>query len=210
MNQFNIYVMLLIGLKNPSNGLTRETFHGVEHTTLAMIELVQYLLNTTLAVIELVQYLLNTTLAVIELVQYLLNTTLAVIELVQYLLNTTLAVIELVQYLLNTTLAVIELVQYLLNPKNEINFVLLGLIQSDFLEGRFGRYRQLNGGNYYASVLQFLQAEKTIRLRSLVEFGYNMSAIDAICSEVKENDVLKDTICRQLMQSVLKLRKVKY
>ena len=108
--------------QNPSNGLTRETFHGVKHTTLAMIELVQYLLNT----------------------------------------------------------------------KNEINFVLLGLIQSDFLEGRFGWYRQLNGGNYYASVLQFLQAEKTIRLRSLVEFGSNMSAIDAICSEVKENEVLKD------------------
>ena len=105
--------------QNPSNGLTRETFHAVKHTTLAMIELVQYLLNT----------------------------------------------------------------------KNEINFVLLGLIQSDFLEGRFGWYRQLNGGNYYASVLQFLQAEKTIRLRSLVEFGYNMSAIDAICSEVKENEV---------------------
>ena len=86
----------------------------------------------------------------------------------------------------------IELVQYLLNTKNEINFVLLGLIQSDFLEGRFGWHHQLNGGNYYASVLQFLQAEKTIRLRSLVEFGYNMSAIDAICSEVKENEVLKD------------------
>ena len=80
----------------------------------------------------------------------------------------------------HTSLAVIELVQYLLNTKNEINFVLLGLIHSDFLEGLFGWYRQLNGGNYYASVLQFLQAEKTIRLRSLVEFGYNMSAIDAI------------------------------
>ena len=29
-------------------------------------------------------------------------------------------------------------------------------------------------GNYYNSVTQFLQAEKTIRLRSLVSIGYNM------------------------------------
>ena len=86
----------------------------------------------------------------------------------------------------------IELVHYLLSTKNDIDFVLLGLIQSDFLEGRFGWYRQLNGGNYYASVLQFLQAEKTIRLRSLVEVGYNQSEIDAIFSEVKEMEASKD------------------
>ena len=85
----------------------------------------------------------------------------------------------------HTTLAMNELVHY-------HHFVLLGLIQSDFLEGRFGWYRQLNGGNYYASVLQFLQAEKTIRLRSLAEVGYNLSEIDAIFSEVKEREASKD------------------
>ena len=40
--------------------------------------------------------------------------------------------------------------------------------------------------------MQFLQAEKTIRLRSLVEIGYNLSEIDAILSEVKEREASKD------------------
>jgi len=61
----------------------------------------------------------------------------------------------------HTIMGMIGLVKYLLT-KDEIDFVLPGLVQSDFIEGRFGWYRQLNGGNYYASVLQFLQAEKTI------------------------------------------------
>ena len=59
----------------------------------------------------------------------------------------------------HSTLAIIELVEYLLTKEN-IEFVLLGLIQSDYLQCRFGWFRQLNDGNYYAKVLQFLQAEK--------------------------------------------------
>ena len=38
----------------------------------------------------------------------------------------------------HTTLAMRELVRYLLNTKNAIDFLLLALIQFDFLEGRFG------------------------------------------------------------------------
>ena len=41
-----------------------------------------------------------------------------------------------------------ELSNYLLDEKDEIVYVLLGLIQSDYLEGRFGWYRQLSGVNY--------------------------------------------------------------
>ena len=62
-------------------------------------------------------------------------------------------------------------------------FVLLWLIQSDYVEGRFGWFRQLNDGNYYASVLICLQAEKTIQLRSLVEYGYNMAEINCTFSD---------------------------
>ena len=40
--------------------------------------------------------------------------------------------------------------------------------QSDYLEGRFGWYRQLcGGGNYFNSILQFLQAETTFVLEHL-------------------------------------------
>ena len=53
----------------------------------------------------------------------------------------------------------------------------MGFLQQDWLEGRFDWYRQLSGGNYYCSVLQFLQAEKSIRLRSLVKSGYNLAEI---------------------------------
>ena len=91
----------------------------------------------------------------------------------------------------HSTLAIIELVEYLLT-KEDIEFVPLELIQSDYLEGRYGWFRLLNGGNYYASVLQFLQAEKTIRLRSFLEYRYNMSEINTILSEVSLARDLED------------------
>ena len=54
-----------------------------------------------------------------------------------------------------------------LTKEKGLEYVQLGKIQQDFLEGLFGWYRQLCGGNYYNSVPQFLQAEKTVRIRSL-------------------------------------------
>ena len=50
-------------------------------------------------------------------------------------------------------------------------YVLLGLINSDYIERRFGWYRQLGGANYYLSVRQFLESEKKIRLQTLIKFG---------------------------------------
>ena len=82
-----------------------------------------------------------------------------------------------------TTANLIHVANYLLDKKN-IEYVLFGAIQSDYLEGRFGWYRQLCGGNYFNSVLQFLQAEKNICIRSLVKMGF-------LISEIK--DIFKDT-----------------
>ena len=79
--------------------------------------------------------------------------------------------------LIQTVDATQELCTYLLDNVDGIEYVLLGFLQQDYLEGRFGWYRQLSGGNYYCSVLQFLQAEKTIRLKNLVKSGYNMNEI---------------------------------
>ena len=58
-----------------------------------------------------------------------------------------------------------------------LKFILTGHISSDFIESRFGWYRQLLGANYYNSVLQFLQAEKTIRVRSLVKMGFTLGDV---------------------------------
>ena len=91
------------------------------------------------------------------------------------------------QALLQTVEATSELCRYLLDDgDNGIEYILLGFLQQDFLEGRFGWYRQLSGGNYYCAVVQFLQAEKTIRLRNLVDLGMSMKDINAIFAPAKE------------------------
>ena len=83
--------------------------------------------------------------------------------------------------------ATINLVHYLFDRFDNLEYILLGNISSDFLEGRFGWWRQMCGGNYYNSVIQFLQAEKTIRIRSLVSMGYNMKEIQQIFTTSKES-----------------------
>ena len=70
------------------------------------------------------------------------------------------------QAAIRSSKAVISLVHYLFERYENLEFILLGNILSDFLEGRFGWWRQMCGGNYYNSVIKFLQSEKTIRLRS--------------------------------------------
>ena len=67
--------------------------------------------------------------------------------------------------IMQTTICIPHLVDYLFDIK-ELDYVLLGFIQSDYLEQRFGWYKQLCGANYFNSVLQLLQAEKSIRIRS--------------------------------------------
>ena len=62
------------------------------------------------------------------------------------------------------------LVKYLIE-KRGLDYVLSGNFQSDPLEKRFGRYRQLSGANYFGSEKQFLEAEKSIRVKSLIKFS---------------------------------------
>jgi hypothetical protein len=93
-----------------------------------------------------------------------------------------------------TSRTFVSLVKYLLDEK-DLDYVLLGLIQSDYLEGRFGWFRQLCGGNYFNSVLQFLQAEKSIRIRSLVKAGYMVSEIKEIFKNSNEGEKVELEIC---------------
>ncbi|QQP55091.1 Putative LOC101234274, partial [Caligus rogercresseyi] len=68
----------------------------------------------------------------------------------------------------HTANALQELANYLLTEKG-FQYALLGKINSDPLEHRFGWYRQLVRANYFISVRQFLEAERKIRFKSLVK-----------------------------------------
>ena len=94
-----------------------------------------------------------------------------------------------------TTRALADVASDLLENHN-FEFVLLGLLQSDPIEKRFGWYRQLSGANFFVSVKQILEAEKSIRLRSLVKFsGCSMVEVACLETEAKiedEKDVLEN------------------
>lgn len=64
----------------------------------------------------------------------------------------------------------IKVSEYLLETEG-FHYVLLGQLQSDIIEGRFGWIRQLSGANYFVSLRQILEAEKSIRVRSLVRYS---------------------------------------
>ena len=86
-----------------------------------------------------------------------------------------------------------------------MKYILSGNIQSDPLEKRFGRYWQLRGANYFGSQKQFLEAEKAIRVKSLIKFSnYSMKEICQIMgkdekkieSEVEiYSEMLVDMMC---------------
>ena len=71
--------------------------------------------------------------------------------------------------------AIPELVKYL-NAQHQIECVLPVKLLSDPIEGRFGWYRQVHGGNFYVSVKQILLAEKKICCLSLLEQQTLLSA----------------------------------
>jgi len=85
------------------------------------------------------------------------------------------------------------------------NFVLLGRLQSDALESRFGWLRQLSGANYYISVKQVLESDRKIKAVSLVKFsGFTLAEVDdAIQSSTHSaqspDDIVADTVAESLV-----------
>ena len=71
---------------------------------------------------------------------------------------------------------------------NQFSYVLLGQFQSDAIEKRFGWYRQLSGANYFVSVRQVLEAEKSIRIKSLIKLS-NMNVTDATSVMTLSNEL---------------------
>ena len=68
-----------------------------------------------------------------------------------------------------------------------VDYVLLGKIHYDGIEGHFGRLRKLAGGNYWASVRQFMKGEAVIRAKNLVSLsGFSPREVSSLVKEAKE------------------------
>lgn len=65
----------------------------------------------------------------------------------------------------HTTYALIELARYSFEELG-MSYVLFGKIQTDCLEDRFGKYRQLAGAQYHISIRQIYEVENKLRLQS--------------------------------------------
>ena len=70
----------------------------------------------------------------------------------------------------HTCLSLADCAAYLLD-KLGFSYVLLGHLQSDAIESRFGWLRQLSGANYFISMKQVLDSDKKIRALSLLKFS---------------------------------------
>ena len=80
----------------------------------------------------------------------------------------------------HTCLALADCAAFLLDRLG-FNFVLLGRLQSDPIESRFGWLRQLSGANYYVSMRQVLEGDRKIRALSLLKFSeFSLSEVDEV------------------------------
>ena len=69
--------------------------------------------------------------------------------------------------LCHTIYGMVEVIKYCFEELN-LNYLLLGKLQTDPLENRFGKYRQLAGGHYHISIRQLYESEKRLRIQSIL------------------------------------------
>ena len=81
--------------------------------------------------------------------------------------------------------AMSKLVKYLLEEKG-ISYVLTVHPQSDCIEKRFSWYRQSDGDLYHIGLYQVLNAEKKIRMKSLIQHSKKLSIRDTLGNTYKE------------------------
>jgi hypothetical protein len=90
-------------------------------------------------------------------------------------------------YAKHSSAAIAALSEYLILEKG-FTYVLTAKAQSDKIEKQFGICRQMNGGNLYASVRQFLEAHRTIWVKNLASLNLTMSEIkDIFCDSKTDN-----------------------
>lgn len=87
----------------------------------------------------------------------------------------------------HTSASLAALSEFLIIEK-EFSYFLLGKAQSDKIERRFGKCRQMSGGNIYASVRQFYEADRTIRIKNLAQLNLSMKEIKELFSSSKEDN----------------------
>ncbi|KAG0709956.1 hypothetical protein GWK47_023779 [Chionoecetes opilio] len=88
----------------------------------------------------------------------------------------------------HTSLGLVGLARHILTTYNDIiSYILLGKVQSDKIEGRFGYLRKLAGGKPQPSTRQFFEGEAVIRTTSLCKLsGYTIGEVHLGVLEVKE------------------------
>lgn len=93
-----------------------------------------------------------------------------------------------------TSRGLVSLTRYLLDKHSDVlEYVLLGKIQSDRIENHFGHLRKLAGGNYWASVRQFMENEAVIRTKSLIWWsGYNTAEVASMMAPSRQERKLED------------------
>ena len=95
------------------------------------------------------------------------------------------------------------LTRHLLKTHEDVQYVLLGKVQSDAIEGHFGHLRRLAGSNYWASVRQFMEGETVIRISSLIWWsGVKVSDIPARMSQSQEVKSQADSRAVQVLKEV--------
>jgi len=98
--------------------------------------------------------------------------------------------------------ALAELAEHLIQVQ-KFQYFLTGKAQSDKIEKRFGKSRQMTGGNLYASVRQFLETERTLRIKNLAKLNLSLSEIKEIFSESNKNHTELEKITAQKIFAAL-------
>lgn len=95
--------------------------------------------------------------------------------------------------LTHTIYGLLEIIEYCFEEL-DMNYLLLGKFQTDPLENRFGKYRQIAGGHYHVSLRQLYESEKRLRIQSIMTLksrNYGDIAIDKfyeLTTELTEHD----------------------
>jgi hypothetical protein len=107
----------------------------------------------------------------------------------------------------HTCLALADCATYLIDQL-AFDVVMLGYLQSDPIESRFGWLRQMSGANYYISAKQVQDSDRKIRAVSLLKFSHMSlseidSAISTLSSDTHENSANYDVVADELNDNLL-------
>ena len=76
-------------------------------------------------------------------------------------------------------------------------YVLLGHIQSNTIEGRFGHIRQLSGANYFISMRQLYESDRKLRTLSLLRYSQiSLKEIENAAKPREERAAIQEIIFR--------------